>query len=173
MRTGANKALFVRDFFGRARLPGNLYSIIGLGRSMGDMCIREAIRLAREEQWSRDLPGYEKTPDNHASSLRLIGGIKVVEAFGEAAEAEEAVWHDWQLRYSMEMLHHGKYTKYRLSNMVNGGHVTYVDFFLPEMLAFLRHINIHLLNTKYPCKQLTVEGHCTYVQTADFESQFE
>ena len=171
--SGAVKALIIRDFFGRARHSGNLYSIIGLGRSMGDMCIREAIRLAREEQWARDLPGNEKPPNNHASSLRLIGGIKVADAFGEAAEAEEAVWQDWQLRYSMEMLHHGIYTKYRVSNLLNDGHVTYVDFFIPEMLAFLRHINIHLLNTKYSDKQLTIEGHCTYVQTDDFESQFE
>ena len=168
------KALFVRDFFGRSRHSGNLFSIIGLGRSMGDMFIREAVRLAREELWAQGSPRNEKPPIHHAPSLDLIGGIEVAsDPFGAAAEAEDAVWRDWLQRYSLETLRHGIYTKYRVTNMLISGQITYVNFFIPEMLAFLKHINIHLLNTKYSDKQLTIKGHCTYIQTEDFESQFE
>jgi len=169
------RALFVRDFFGRSRHTDNPFSIIGLGRSYGDMLIREAVRLARVELWSENSPrNVERHGMLHAASLDLIGGIEVAaDPFGAAAEAEDGVWRDWLQRYSLETVRHGVYTKYRVSNMLISGQVTYVDFFIPEMLAFLKHINIHLLNTKYPDKQLTIEGHCTYVQTADFESQFE
>ena len=168
------KALFVRDFFGRSRHSGNPFSVIGLGRSMADMFIREAVRLAREEQWAQGTATNEKPSIHHVPSLNLIGGIQVVsDPFGDAAAAEDAVWRDWQQRYSLETVHHGVYTKFRVTNMLNSGQVTYVDFFIPELLAFLKHVNIYLLNTKYSDKQLTIEGHCTYMQTEDFESQFE
>ena len=168
------KALFIRDFFGRSRHSGNLFSIVGLGRSFGDMFIREAVRLARVELWAEKSPRNERQAMHHAASLELIGGIEVAsDAFGAAAEAEDEAWRDWLHRYSLETFRHGVYTKYRVSNMLLSGQITYVDFFIPEMLVFLKHINIHLLNTKYPDKQLTIEGHCTYIQTEDFESQFE
>ena len=167
-------ALFVRDFFGRSRHSGNLYSIVGLGRRFADMCVRECVRLARVEIWQAQSANNKAPPTRHAQTVELIGAIDVAaDAFGPATETEDEAWRDWQRRYALETIRHGAFLKYRLSNILLSGAVTYVDFFVPEMLSFLKHVNIHLMNTRYPDKQLTIEGLCTYIPTDDFECQFE
>ena len=167
-------ALFIRDFFGRSRHEGNLYSIVGLGRRFADMCVRECVRLVWVEIWQAQSTNNKAPPTRHAQTLELIGAIEVAaDAFGPATEAEDEQWQEWQKRYDIDIIRHGHFLKYRLSNILLSGAVTYVDFFVPEMLSFLKHVNIHLMNTRYPDKQLTIEGLFTYIPTVDFECQFE
>jgi hypothetical protein len=152
--------MVVRDFFG-CHNESMVYTTAGVANKFADAVIRKCVQHAKHALLMAPPQGGYK----HAGVLHDLANV-IPDSDGSAREygsANTAFSTDFDQNMSVEMNVKGHFAKIRILNVIKSGGATYVDFFLPEIVEFLKQINIHLLNTKYNVPLLTIDNKCTHV----------
>jgi hypothetical protein len=154
--------MVVRDFFG-CHNQAALYTTAGVASKHADAVIRKCVEHAKAALYlPAPLGGYK-----HVGVLNDLANVAIFpnydESIREYGSVNPALYTDFDHNMSVELNVKGHFAKIRILNVIESGGATYVDFFMPEIVEFLKQINIHLLNTKYNVPLLTIDNKCTHV----------